>query len=239
MEANQLPHGTVGEEIQVSCRTHNATPYQKAPQTGAVAAAETVRLGRDLAVGKKWLQRQHLDSCCNDREKWTKHSEGSAARAGRNARWCRKSREGWRRAAVGSPLGTLTHRYRALQQEATPCRGQHGSVCQLCAAGNHLSCYALESGRENVLTSAGRAQGRASVTAVTAVVQQTDAEQSTSRTREGTAAGRSMRHSKCESCKKSCLPACLHRKAHNQPERNRLAIELLWRNGTADAWRRL
>ncbi len=48
-----------------------------------------------------------------------------------------------------------------------------------------------------------------------------------------------MRHSKCESCKKSCLPACLHRKAHNQPERNRLAIELLWRNGTADAWRRL
>uniref|UniRef100_A0A8V0X6M1 Uncharacterized protein n=1 Tax=Gallus gallus TaxID=9031 RepID=A0A8V0X6M1_CHICK len=115
----------------------------------------------------------------------------------------------------------------------------HGSVCQLCAAGNHLSCYALESGRENVLTSAGRAQGRASVTAVTAVVQQTDAEQSTSRTREGTAAGRSMRHSKCESCKKSCLPACLHRKAHNQPERNRLAIELLWRNGTADAWRRL
>ena len=54
----------------------------------------------------------------------------------------------------------------ALQQEAAPCRGQHGSVCQLCAAGNHLSCYALESGRENVLTSAGRAQGRASVTAV-------------------------------------------------------------------------
>ena len=66
-----------------------------------------------------------------------------------------------------------------LQQGAAPCRGQHGSVCQLCAAGNHLSCYALESGRENVLTSAGRAQGRASVTAVTAVVQQTDAEQST------------------------------------------------------------
>ena len=65
-----------------------------------------------------------------------------------------------------------------LQQGAAPCRGQHGSVCQLCAAGNHLSCYALESGRENVLTSAGRAQGRASVTAVTAVVQQTDAEQS-------------------------------------------------------------
>lgn len=239
MEANQLPHGTVGEEIQVSCRTHNATPYQKAPQTGAVAAAETVRLGRDLAVGKKWLQRQHLDSCCNDREKWTKHSEGSAARAGRNARWCRKSREGWRRAAVGSPFGTLTHRYGALQQEAAPCRGQHGSVCQLCAAGNHLSCYALESGRENVLTSAGRAQGRASVTAVTAVVQQTDAEQSTSRTREGTAAGRSMRHSKCESCKKSCLPACLHRKAHNQPKRSSLAIDLLWKNCTADAWRRL
>ncbi len=67
---------------------------------------------------------------------------------------------------MGSPFGTLTHRYGALQQEAAPCRGQHGSVCQLCAAGNHLSCYALESGRENVLTSAGRAQGRASVTAV-------------------------------------------------------------------------
>ena len=166
MEANQLLHGTVGEEIQVSCRTHNATPYQKAPQTGAVAAAETVHLGRDLAVGKKWLQRQHLDSCCNDREKWTKHSEGSAARAGRNARWCRKSREGWRRAAVGSPLGTLTHRYGALQQEAAPCRGQHGSVCQLCAAGNHPGAYGWESGRGNHPTSAGIAQGRLSVTAV-------------------------------------------------------------------------
>ena len=59
-EANQLLHGTVAEEIQVSCRTNNTTPYKRASQTGAVAAVGAVPLGRDLAVGKKLLQHQHL-----------------------------------------------------------------------------------------------------------------------------------------------------------------------------------
>lgn len=53
-----------------------------------------------------------------------------------------------------------------LQQGAAPCRGQHGSVCQLCAAGKHPSGYGWESGRGNHPTSAGIAQGRLSVTAV-------------------------------------------------------------------------
>ena len=53
-----------------------------------------------------------------------------------------------------------------LQQGAAPCRGQHGSVCQLCAAGKHPSGYGWESGRGNHGSSAGIAQGRLSVTAV-------------------------------------------------------------------------
>ena len=59
-EANQLLHGTVAEEIQVSCRMNNTTPYKRASQTGAVAAVGAVPLGKDLAVGKKLLQHQHL-----------------------------------------------------------------------------------------------------------------------------------------------------------------------------------
>lgn len=59
-----------------------------------------------------------------------------------------------------------------LQQGAAPCRGQHGSVCQLCAAGKHPSSYGWESGRGNHRTSAGIAQGRLSVTAVSSCSRQ-------------------------------------------------------------------
>ena len=246
MEANQLPHGTVGEEIQVSCRTHNATPYQKAPQTGAVAAAETVRLGRDLAVGKKWLQRQHLDSCCNDREKWTKHSEGSAARAGRNARWCRKSREGWRRAAVGSPFGTATHRYRTATRSCTLPWSAWLCVPAVCCwkAPGWLRVGEWKS--SNICRDSTRqAQCDSCV-----IVQQTDAEQSTAgpgRSDQGEVeSAHEIRHSRRTEHEtqhvqqlQEILPACLHRKAHNQPERNTLAIDDTWKNCTADAWRGL
>ena len=47
-----------------------------------------------------------------------------------------------------------------LQQGAAPCRGQHGSVCHLCAAGNHLTCYGWESGRGNHQTAAKTRQSK-------------------------------------------------------------------------------
>ena len=59
-EANQLLHGTVGEEIQVSYRTNNTPYYKRKFESGAIAAVGAVPLGRDLAVGKKLLQHQHL-----------------------------------------------------------------------------------------------------------------------------------------------------------------------------------
>ena len=56
-EANQVFHGTVAEETQVSCRTNNTTPYKRASQTGAVAAVGAVPLGRHLAVRLKPFQK--------------------------------------------------------------------------------------------------------------------------------------------------------------------------------------
>ena len=51
-EINSLM-GTVGEEIQVSCRRNSRPPYKKASQTGDVGAVGT--------VVKKWLQHQVLE----------------------------------------------------------------------------------------------------------------------------------------------------------------------------------
>ena len=168
-----------------------------------------------------------------------------------------------------------------LQQGAAPCRGQHGSVCQLCAAGNHPSGYGRETGKENHPTSAGIAQGRLSVPAVCCwkaperlrvgewqssnlcrdstrqaqcdscvIVQQTDAEQSTAGPGRSDQGEVESAHEIRHSCRtehetqhvqqlQEILPACLHRKAHNQPERNTLAIDLLRKYCTADVWWRL
>ena len=82
------------------------------------------------------------------------------------------------------------------------------------------------------------------------IVQQTDAEQSTAgpgRSDQGEVeSAHEIRHSRRTEHETQhvqqlheILPACLHRKTHNQPERNTLAIDLLWKNGTADAWWRL
>ena len=214
MEANQLLHGTVAEEIQVSCRTHSTTPDRLGllEQQGQCIWEGISRWGRNRSNISTW------SSCCNDPEKRTKRSEGSAARAGRNARWCRKSREGWRRAAVGSPFGTVTHRYGTLQQEA---------AARLCVPA--VCCWKppdlLRLGewqRRCSNVCAGRAQGRVSVTAVLVLSRQMPSRAHHSQdvltrvrqrlhTREGTAAGRSRRHSECESCKKSCLPVCIEK----------------------------
>ena len=73
--------------------------------------------------------------------------------------------EGWRTSAVEFPFSVaVTRCYGTLQEEAAACRGQHGCVWQLCAAGNHLTSYGFKSGRESILMSAGIAQGRIRVT---------------------------------------------------------------------------
>ena len=187
-------------------------------------------------------------SCCNDPEKWAEHSEGSAARGGRNARWCRTSAEGWRAAAVGSPFGTATHRYGTATRSCTLPWSAWLCVPAVCCwkAPGRLRVGEWQRKSSNICRDSTRqAQCDSCV-----IAQQTDAEQSTA------GPGRSDRgevesaHEIRHSCRtehetqhvqqlQEILPACLHRKAHNQPERNTLAIDDTWKNCTADVWRGL
>ncbi len=167
-----------------------------------------------------------------------------------------------------------------LQQGAAPCRGQHGSVCQLCAAGNGTATHRYGTATRSCTlpwsawlcvpaVCCWKAPGRLRVGEwqrkswiicrdstrqaqcdSCVIVQQTDAEQSTAgpgRSDQGEVeSAHEIRHSRRTEHEtqhvqqlQEILPACLHRKAHNQPERNTLAIDLLWKNCTADAWWRL